>query len=148
MLVKPGIAKAAVIACLAALVVPVHAEDASWDTVVAAAKKEGKVVVYNMTLGAPYFKEVLKSFETKYGITVSIHIFTPRLCAACASRSSAQPRPRDAAAPGPRDSMKKSAWLASWRSTCRPASQPRSTARPRLFAANVAGERGRRIQIR
>lgn len=70
MLVKPGIAKAALIACLAALAVPAHAEDASWDTVVAAARKEGKVVVYNMTLGAPYFKEVLKSFETKYGITV------------------------------------------------------------------------------
>ena len=36
----------------------------------AAAKKEGKVVVYNMTLGAPYFKDVMKSFETKYGIPV------------------------------------------------------------------------------
>src|SRR3954468_23336167 len=69
-LVKPGIAKAALIICLAALVVPAHAEDASWDTVVTAAKKEGKVVVYNMTLGAPYFKEVLKSFEAKYGIPV------------------------------------------------------------------------------
>ena len=70
MLVKPGIAKVALIACLAALVVPAHAEDAAWDAVVAAAKKEGKVVVYNMTLGAPYFKDVLKSFETKYGISV------------------------------------------------------------------------------
>ena len=35
-----------------------------------AAKKEGKVVVYNMALGAPYFKDVLKSFEAKYGIPV------------------------------------------------------------------------------
>jgi ABC-type Fe3+ transport system substrate-binding protein len=70
MLVKPGIAKAALIAFIFALVAPAHAEDASWDSVVSAAKKEGKVVVYNMTLGAPYFKDVLKSFEAKYGIPV------------------------------------------------------------------------------
>lgn len=70
MLNKLGLAKAAFVACLAGLVVPAHADDPSWDAVVAAAKKEGKVVVYNMTLGAPYFKEVMKSFETKYGIPV------------------------------------------------------------------------------
>ena len=40
------------------------------DGVTAAAKKEGKVVVYNMALGAPYFVAVLKSFEAKYGIPV------------------------------------------------------------------------------
>jgi ABC-type Fe3+ transport system substrate-binding protein len=68
--VKFGLAKAALVACIAALLVPAHAEDASWDAVVIAAKKEGKVVVYNMTLGAPYFKDVLKSFEAKYGIAV------------------------------------------------------------------------------
>ena len=70
MLNKPGIAKAAFVACLVGLAVPAHAQDASWDAVVSAAKKEGKVVVYNMTLGAPYFKDVLKSFEAKYGISV------------------------------------------------------------------------------
>src|ERR1700761_8514766 len=58
-----------VIACLAGLVVPARGED-SWDAVVAAAKKEGKVVVYDMALGAPYFVAVLKSFEAKYGIPV------------------------------------------------------------------------------
>lgn len=46
------------------------AEDASWNSVVDAAKKEGKVVVYNMALGAPYFTAVLKSFEQKYGVAV------------------------------------------------------------------------------
>ena len=70
MLNKRELAKAAIAVCVAGLVVPAHAADASWDAVVAAAKKEGKVVVYNMTLGAPYFKDVMKSFETKYGIPV------------------------------------------------------------------------------
>ena len=31
---------------------------------------EGKVVVYSMALGAPYYVAVLKSFEAKYGIKV------------------------------------------------------------------------------
>jgi iron(III) transport system substrate-binding protein len=57
------------LACLAGLLVPAHAED-SWDAVVDAAKKEGKVVIYDMALGAPYFLAVLKSFEAKYGIPV------------------------------------------------------------------------------
>ena len=66
--------QAVVIACLASLALA-HAEEAkgaqvSWDTVVDAAKKEGKVVVYDMALGAPYFLAVLKSFEAKYGIPV------------------------------------------------------------------------------
>src|SRR6202012_3644200 len=61
--------KAAVVACLVGVVLPAHAED-SWDAVVAAARKEGKIVVYDMALGAPYFVAVLKSFEAKYGIPV------------------------------------------------------------------------------
>jgi iron(III) transport system substrate-binding protein len=61
--------KAAMVVCLAGLVVPAHAQG-SWDAVVDAAKKEGKVVVYDMALGAPYFLAVLKSFEAKYGIPV------------------------------------------------------------------------------
>ena len=48
--------------------VPARADD--WNAVVDAAKKEGKVVVYNMALGAPYFTAVIKSFESKYGIAV------------------------------------------------------------------------------
>ena len=67
--------QAVVIACLASQALAAHAEEAegaqvSWDTVVDAAKKEGKVVVYDMALGAPYFLAVLKSFEAKYGIPV------------------------------------------------------------------------------
>lgn len=60
--------KAALIACLVGIALPAHAED--WQAVVDAAKKEGKVVVYDMALGAPYFLAVLKSFEAKYGIPV------------------------------------------------------------------------------
>ena len=58
----------ALIACLVGIALPAHAED--WQAVVDAAKKEGKVVVYDMALGAPYFLAVLKSFEAKYGIPV------------------------------------------------------------------------------
>ena len=54
----------------AASMLPAYAQDASWNAVVDAAKKEGRVVVYNMALGAPYFAAVLKSFEAKYGIPV------------------------------------------------------------------------------
>jgi iron(III) transport system substrate-binding protein len=60
---------AAAIACVAALSVPSHAQD-SWQGVVDSAKKEGKLVIYDMALGAPYFTAVLKSFEDKYGIPV------------------------------------------------------------------------------
>ena len=60
----------AAIALFAAAAAPASAQDASWDAVVAAAKQEGKVVVYNMALGAPYFQAVIKSFEKTYGISV------------------------------------------------------------------------------
>ena len=60
----------AAVACFVGLLSSAQAEDGSWDKVVEAAKKEGKVVVYNMALGAPYFTAVLKSFEAKYGIPV------------------------------------------------------------------------------
>jgi iron(III) transport system substrate-binding protein len=60
----------ALVAWLGCLTMPAHGQDSSWEGVVDAAKKEGKVVVYNMALGAPYFTAVLKSFEAKYGIAV------------------------------------------------------------------------------
>jgi len=41
-----------------------------WDDVVAAAKKEGRVVVYNAGQTIGLFNEVAKSFEAKYGIKV------------------------------------------------------------------------------
>ncbi|MFK4496567.1 ABC-type Fe3+ transport system substrate-binding protein [Bradyrhizobium japonicum] len=68
MLFKLGMSAA--VACFVGLLSSAQAEDGSWDKVVEAAKKEGKVVVYNMALGAPYFTAVLKSFEAKYGIPV------------------------------------------------------------------------------
>lgn len=46
------------------------AQSDDWATTVAAAKKEGSVVVYNMALGAPYYTEVIRSFENRYGIKV------------------------------------------------------------------------------
>jgi iron(III) transport system substrate-binding protein len=61
--------RAAIIACLAGAMLPAHAQD-GWQNVVDAAKKEGKFVIYDMALGAPYFTAVLKSFEAKYGIPV------------------------------------------------------------------------------
>lgn len=61
--------KALALVCVVWVMTPAHAEE-SWDAVVEAAKKEGKVAVYNMTLGAPYFVAVIKSFEAKYGISV------------------------------------------------------------------------------
>ena len=62
----------ALFAGFAGFAVPASAQDASWDAVVTAAKQEGKVVVYNMALGAPYFQAVIKSFEKTYGISVEI----------------------------------------------------------------------------
>lgn len=61
--------KAAIVACLVGCALPVQAQD-SWQPVIDAAKKEGKLVIYDMALGAPYFNAVLKSFEAKYGIPV------------------------------------------------------------------------------
>jgi ABC-type Fe3+ transport system substrate-binding protein len=57
------------VACFAGFVSPANAQD-SWQPVLDAAKKEGKLVIYDMALGAPYFVAVLKSFEAKYGIPV------------------------------------------------------------------------------
>ena len=43
---------------------------AEWDQIVAAGKKEGKVVLYNSANGASYFTNIIKAFEQKYGIKV------------------------------------------------------------------------------
>ena len=64
------IKRLALTALLATAAVPASAQDANWDAVVAAAKQEGKLVLYNMSAGAPYFQAVVKSFEQKYGISV------------------------------------------------------------------------------
>ncbi len=63
--------KRVLIACsLGVVLASSSARAEEWKDVVAAAKKEGKVVIYCMALGAPYYAAVLKSFEAKYGITV------------------------------------------------------------------------------
>jgi iron(III) transport system substrate-binding protein len=59
----------------AALGLPASAgaqNDADWQQVVDAAKKEGKLVIYTATLGSPYHKTVVKAFEDKYGIRVDM----------------------------------------------------------------------------
>jgi ABC-type Fe3+ transport system substrate-binding protein len=68
--VLKAIKRLALIALFATSAIPAFAQDAAWDDVVAAAKKEGKLVLYNMSAGAPYFQAVVKSFEQKYGISV------------------------------------------------------------------------------
>ncbi|MDB5571606.1 MAG: Iron(III) transport system substrate-binding protein [Hyphomicrobiales bacterium] len=49
---------------------PAQAQQEDWNAVVAAGKKEGQVLVYHAQLGAQHWKDVVKSFEAKYGIKV------------------------------------------------------------------------------
>jgi iron(III) transport system substrate-binding protein len=60
----------------AAISIPVErtalAQTGNWDTVVDAAKKEGKLVVYTASIGSPFHKTVFKAFESKYGIKVEL----------------------------------------------------------------------------
>lgn len=48
------------------------AQDADWQKVVDAAKKEGKVSIYTASIGSPFHKVVFKAFEAKYGIKVEL----------------------------------------------------------------------------
>ena len=48
------------------------AQDADWQKVVDAAKKEGKLVIYTASIGSPFHKTVFKAFEAKYGITIEL----------------------------------------------------------------------------
>lgn len=45
-------------------------DDAEWQKVVAAAKKEGRITLYTASIGSPFQKEVLQRFEKTYGIRV------------------------------------------------------------------------------
>jgi iron(III) transport system substrate-binding protein len=45
---------------------------ASWETTVAAARKEGRVVFYHSNVGQPYYKTFSADFQKKYGIRVEI----------------------------------------------------------------------------
>jgi ABC-type Fe3+ transport system substrate-binding protein len=67
------ISLAATLFLSAAAAVPMPAaaqQDEDWSKVVAAAEREGKVVVYNSALGTGYYKAVVKSFEKRYAIKV------------------------------------------------------------------------------
>jgi iron(III) transport system substrate-binding protein len=61
-----------VLALMAAVVSPAFAQDAEWKKVVDAAKKEGKVVVYNGAVGTPVLPKVAAAFEAKYGIRMEL----------------------------------------------------------------------------
>src|ERR1044071_8509598 len=43
------------------------AQDADWQKVVDAGKKEGKLVIYTASIGSPFHKTLFKAFEAKYG---------------------------------------------------------------------------------
>ncbi len=57
-------------ACVAAIGCVSIGDADEWDSVVAAAQKEGTVSVYHAQLGAPHWKSVVKAFQDKYGIQV------------------------------------------------------------------------------
>src|SRR5438477_6893551 len=60
------------LAASTALARPATAQDADWQKVVDAAKKEGKLVIYTASIGSPFHKPVFKAFEAKYGITIEL----------------------------------------------------------------------------
>jgi iron(III) transport system substrate-binding protein len=49
-----------------------QAADAEWKKVVEAARKDGKIVVYNGAVGTPALPKVLAAFEAKYGIRAEL----------------------------------------------------------------------------
>lgn len=51
--------------------VPLHAQDAAWDAVVAAAKKEGRLLIYNGT-GFPIVRKVAVEMQKDTGINVEV----------------------------------------------------------------------------
>jgi iron(III) transport system substrate-binding protein len=48
------------------------AQDAEWQKVVDAAKKEGKLVIYTASIGSPFHKTIFKAFEAKYDIKIEL----------------------------------------------------------------------------
>lgn len=60
------------LAASAALARSAAAQDAEWQKVVEAGKKEGKVVIYTASIGSPFHKTVFRAFEAKYGIKIEL----------------------------------------------------------------------------
>jgi iron(III) transport system substrate-binding protein len=48
-----------------------------WDKVIEAAKREGKLVIYNSAISAAYFDAIVRSFEDKYAIEVEVVALRP-----------------------------------------------------------------------
>jgi iron(III) transport system substrate-binding protein len=75
MLTRRSLLRWAALAPFAATARPAAAQapdDAEWKKVVDAAKKEGKVVVYNGAVGTPTLPKISAAFEGKYGIRVEV----------------------------------------------------------------------------
>lgn len=75
MLTRRSVLRLAALAPLAAAAGPAAAQapaDAEWKKVVDAAKKEGKVVVYNGAVGTPTLPKIAAAFEGKYGVRVEV----------------------------------------------------------------------------
>ncbi|SMF72094.1 iron(III) transport system substrate-binding protein [Xaviernesmea oryzae] len=60
------------IAIAAAAGLPVHAQDAEWQKVIEAGKKEGTLVLYTALVGQPSTKAIAEAFTKEYGIGVEI----------------------------------------------------------------------------
>jgi len=56
---------------LPTIMAPAQADE-QWSALVAAARKEGRVVLYSAFVGLAAHKELKKDFESAYGITVDI----------------------------------------------------------------------------
>src|SRR2546421_535281 len=70
MLTRRSLLKLAALAPFAARTAGAQTDD--WKKVVDAAKKEGKVVVYNGAVGTPTLPKVAAAFEAKYGIRMEL----------------------------------------------------------------------------
>jgi iron(III) transport system substrate-binding protein len=60
------------LAAAPAIIRPAAAQTDDWAKVVAAAKKEAKLVIYTASIGSPFHKTVIRAFETKYDIKVEL----------------------------------------------------------------------------
>jgi iron(III) transport system substrate-binding protein len=76
MVTRRSLVRLALLTPLAALGRPraaaAQTADAEWRRVIEAAKKEGKVVVYNGAVGTPALPKVLAAFESRYGIRTEL----------------------------------------------------------------------------
>ena len=60
------------LAAAPAIARPAFAQDADWNKVVDAAKKEGKLSIYTASIGSPFHKKVFDAFTAKYGIKIDL----------------------------------------------------------------------------